>query len=291
MMSTSSDQEGPSGPSPERPGQWPGQASPDQAARVSPAPAQGTYAQEEDIPRQSGWVEDTHSDYGNAQYFPSQAPDTGATDAGSAGAGAADSREADARGRQQAYVPYPPSGGDASGAGDYAGAGSGASGYLEGGPADFGEAVSRAFRHMFTYRGRASRSAFWWLVLFVVFAEVIIGIVARLSRPAGIGLDIVVGIPNLLVGLSMAVRRLHDTGRSGWWWWLYFLPVIGWITLLVFYLLPGTPGRNRYSTGRLSRRAAVTTGMLAGDSAAGAGPARWHPAGGAIASRAAITKT
>jgi uncharacterized membrane protein YhaH (DUF805 family) len=245
-MSTSSDQEGPRGPSPQQSGQWPDQASPDPAAQAPPAQAQGTYAPEEDIPRQSGWFEDSHTDYGSAQYFPGQAADSEATDAGSAGAGAADSRGTGPWGRQQAYVPYPPSGGDAGGEGGYAG--SGASGYLEGGPAGFGEAVSNGFRHLFTYRGRASRSAFWWFVLFVVIADVIIGIVARLSRPAGIGLDIVVGIPNLLTGLSMAIRRLHDTDRSGWWWWLYFLPVIGWIVLLVFYLLPGTSGPNRYNT-------------------------------------------
>jgi hypothetical protein len=90
MMSTSSDREGPSGPSPEQPGQWPGQASPDQTAQASPAEAQGTYAPEEDIPRQSGWFEDSHSDYGHAQYFPSQAADSEATGSEATGTGAKD---------------------------------------------------------------------------------------------------------------------------------------------------------------------------------------------------------
>jgi uncharacterized membrane protein YhaH (DUF805 family) len=262
-MSTSGEQEGPGGPSPQQSGQWPDQDQQAQAQQAQASQAQGTYAPEEDIPRQGNWFEDSHTDYGNAQYFPGQAAGSGAADAGDANAGAADTwgahagaaaaRGADAVvadtwGRQQAYVPYPPSGGDAGGDGGYTFAGSGAAGYLEGGPVGFGEAISNAFRNMFTYRGRAARSAFWWFALFVVIADVVIGILTRLSRPAGIGLDIVVGIPNLLTGISLAVRRLHDTDRSGWWWWLYFLPVVGWIILLVFYLLPGTPGQNRYST-------------------------------------------
>ena len=80
-MSTSSDQEGPSGPSPQQSGQWPdhvsqdqaqasqGQAVQGQAVQGQAVHGQGTEAPEEDIPRQSGgWFEDLHSDYGNAQF-------------------------------------------------------------------------------------------------------------------------------------------------------------------------------------------------------------------------------
>jgi len=103
---------------------------------------------------------------------------------------------------------------------------------------------------MFAYRGRASRSAFWWFALLEVIAYLIVGLVSDASRPAGIVLDVVVGLPLLLVGLSLAVRRLHDTDRSGWWWWIGFVPFVGGIVLLVFYLLPGTPGPNRYNVVR-----------------------------------------
>ena len=46
--------------------------------------------------------------------------------------------------------------------------------------------------------------------------------------------------------ISLAVRRLHDSGKSGFWWLIGFIPVIGTITLIVFYCLPGTPGPNKY---------------------------------------------
>jgi uncharacterized membrane protein YhaH (DUF805 family) len=43
----------------------------------------------------------------------------------------------------------------------------------------------------------------------------------------------------------VTARRLHDTDRSGWWQLLYFLPVIGWIVLIIFCAEPGKPN-NRY---------------------------------------------
>ena len=49
-----------------------------------------------------------------------------------------------------------------------------------------------------------------------------------------------------LVMLALFVRRLHDTSRSAWWILFAFVPYLGAITLLIFTLLKGTPGPNRY---------------------------------------------
>ena len=46
--------------------------------------------------------------------------------------------------------------------------------------------------------------------------------------------------------VSLAVRRLLDSGKSGFWWLIGFIPIIGTITLIVFYCLSGTPGPNKY---------------------------------------------
>jgi uncharacterized membrane protein YhaH (DUF805 family) len=67
---------------------------------------------------------------------------------------------------------------------------------------------------------------------------------------AGIILDIVIGIPMLITNIALAVRRLHDSDHTGWWWWIGFVPLVGWIVSIVFYLLPSTPGPNRYNTVR-----------------------------------------
>jgi uncharacterized membrane protein YhaH (DUF805 family) len=49
-----------------------------------------------------------------------------------------------------------------------------------------------------------------------------------------------------LSGLSVAVRRLHDTDKSGWMILLSLIPFVGGIIVLVLMLLPGTPGQNRF---------------------------------------------
>jgi uncharacterized membrane protein YhaH (DUF805 family) len=138
------------------------------------------------------------------------------------------------------YGPYLPGGGS-----HYPGGPRG-DGYLEGSRVSFSEAVSQAFRHIFTYRGRASRSAFWWFALCALFIELALGGVSDRSAVLGGILYLLIGLPTALAHLALAVRRLHDTNRSGWWWWIGLVPFVGWIVLLVFYLLPGTPGPNRF---------------------------------------------
>jgi uncharacterized membrane protein YhaH (DUF805 family) len=118
-------------------------------------------------------------------------------------------------------------------------------GYLQGGPAGFGEAVSGAFRNIFTYSGRASRSAYWWFVLFNVIVNIVLDFVERIGA-IGVVIGAIVGIVMFFTALALAARRLHDSGRSGFWLFLILLPVIGWIWLLVYYLLPGTPGPNKF---------------------------------------------
>ena len=142
------------------------------------------------------------------------------------------------------YSPYPQRD-DQSGYGEYPQGGWRPSGYLEGAPVGFGEAITEAFKNMFTFKGRASRSAFWWFILFAGIIDVVIGIIARAGHV--LALTYVVEAVVAIVTIGLQGRRLHDTGRTGWWWWIGFIPVIGFIVLLVFDCLPGTPGPNKYS--------------------------------------------
>ena len=95
------------------------------------------------------------------------------------------------------------------------------------------------------FRGRARRSEYW---LFILFAAVVFFIAALIDvlvfgRPSVIyGLSVLaLLIPHLAVGF----RRLHDTDRSAWWLLLGVIPLVN-LVLLVFFLLPGTVGDNRY---------------------------------------------
>ena len=122
--------------------------------------------------------------------------------------------------------------------------------YLQGAPVGFADAVRGAFAHPLTLRGRASRSAFWWFQLLAVIAYAVVSVISDRSTVAGIILDIIIGVPMLVANIALAVRRLHDSDHTGWWWWIGFVPLVGWIISLVFYLLPSTPGPNRYSAAR-----------------------------------------
>jgi uncharacterized membrane protein YhaH (DUF805 family) len=117
-------------------------------------------------------------------------------------------------------------------------------GYLQGGPVGFGEAITEGFRNIVTFSGRASRSAFWWFALGAIIIDIVAAIVGRAAH--AVVIQYVIDIVVALVSLSLAVRRLHDTDRSGWWWLIGLIPIIGGIVLLVFYCLPGTPGPNRH---------------------------------------------
>ena len=117
-------------------------------------------------------------------------------------------------------------------------------GYLQGGPVDFGQAVSQGFKNLTTFNGRASRSAFWWYALGLIIIDVILQIVFTASKATA--LSYVFDIVFALLTIAVAIRRLHDSDRSGWWWLIGFIPIIGTIILIVFYCLAGTPGPNKY---------------------------------------------
>lgn len=140
------------------------------------------------------------------------------------------------------YTPYP-QGGD-QGYGQYPEGGWRPTEYLQGAPVGFGEAVSQAFKHMFVFNGRASRSAFWWFTLCAAIIDIAVAIIATAAKVPALQYAVEAIIAIVTIGLQ--VRRLHDTNRSGWWWWIGIIPIIGGIVLLVFDCLPGTPGPNRF---------------------------------------------
>ncbi|MGE8215382.1 Inner membrane protein YhaI [compost metagenome] len=103
------------------------------------------------------------------------------------------------------------------------------------------------------FDGRASRKEFWMFYLFVMLVS-IVGYIG-MGIGAAMGSDVVVMLfsavlilfflATLVPSIAVAVRRLHDTDKSGWFLLLSFVPLAG-IVLLVFYVLPGTPGENRF---------------------------------------------
>jgi uncharacterized membrane protein YhaH (DUF805 family) len=95
-----------------------------------------------------------------------------------------------------------------------------------------------------TFSGRASRSEFWWTYLgwfLILLAAVVLDVVT------GLGLFTVVAyLGGILPMLAVMVRRLHDTGRSGWMFLIGLIPFVGGILLLVWYVTDGQPMENQY---------------------------------------------
>ncbi len=112
------------------------------------------------------------------------------------------------------------------------------------------EAIRSCFSKYATFSGRAQRSEFWYFILFTILGSIGIVILESLVfgwslvDPGGLSglFDIVVLLPSI----SVAVRRLHDCGKSGWWWWLWLIPIVGWIILVIWYSKMGTFGPNRF---------------------------------------------
>jgi uncharacterized membrane protein YhaH (DUF805 family) len=101
------------------------------------------------------------------------------------------------------------------------------------------------------FSGRSRRKELWMFVLFnmlIVFVLEILGIVLRENALGKIILFLLViyALATLIPGLAVGIRRLHDTGRSGWWLLICLVPFVGGLILLVFYVLDSTPGANEY---------------------------------------------
>lgn len=108
-----------------------------------------------------------------------------------------------------------------------------------------------ALKKYAVFSGRAQRAEYWYFVLFYILIliglSVIDMITGTYSEAAGVGLlSGLFGLGLFLPSLAVAVRRLHDTGRTGWWMLVVFVPLVGFIVLLVFTVLDGTSGDNAY---------------------------------------------
>ena len=116
-------------------------------------------------------------------------------------------------------------------------------------PRSFTEAIRACFARYVQFQGRASRSEFWYFYLFGVIVSFTTAAVDAMLWRGGGSRGFVQGIAFLILflpSLSVGIRRLHDTDRTGWWWWLNVIPLIGQIVLFVFWCERPTQGRNRF---------------------------------------------
>ena len=107
------------------------------------------------------------------------------------------------------------------------------------------------------FNGRATRSEYWFYMLFYFILAVLVGMIDTLlinpmlgatSQQAGEGgfLQIILALVLLVPSIAIGVRRLHDIGKSGWWLLIGLVPIIGALVLIYFYVTDSQAGSNQF---------------------------------------------
>ena len=119
-----------------------------------------------------------------------------------------------------------------------------------------GEAVKSFWSNYLKFKGRSRRSEYWWIQLFLVLTNLAVaaidlalmdGDVDRFIANGGGGnVGLIWILVTIVPALAVLVRRLHDTGKTGWWALIGFVPLVGGIVLLVFTVLDSDAGENKF---------------------------------------------
>ena len=102
------------------------------------------------------------------------------------------------------------------------------------------------------FEGRARRKEYWMFTLIhilIIFALSFLSGLLSFSEETALissGLIFLYIIATLIPGLAVTVRRLHDTGKSGWFYLLALIPYVGGFIILIFTIMEGDIGTNKY---------------------------------------------
>lgn len=120
----------------------------------------------------------------------------------------------------------------------------------------FATAVKSFWSNYTNFKGRARRSEYWFIQLFLIATNIAVAVVdlalmngdvERFIANGGGGIVGLIWILATIVpALAVLIRRLHDTNRSGWWALIGLVPVAGAIVLLVFTVEDSNKGVNKY---------------------------------------------
>ena len=105
--------------------------------------------------------------------------------------------------------------------------------------------------HYADFKGRARREEFWMFQLFnflAIFVLMLVfgGIAALLETPAIMFISYIYIFAIIIPSLALAVRRLHDVGKSGWFYFIRLIPFVGIIWLIVLYCTDSESGANNW---------------------------------------------
>ena len=112
----------------------------------------------------------------------------------------------------------------------------------------------KCWKQYVDFQGRARRKEYWifTLINFIIYLLFYILAFSMMFDSSGIFflltsiIFFLYTVATILPSIAVTVRRLHDTGRSGWWYLLNFIPLVGSICLLVLLCLDSDPGENQW---------------------------------------------
>lgn len=97
---------------------------------------------------------------------------------------------------------------------------------------EFGEAIKLFFVNYVNFSGRSTKSEYWWAFLFNFLVGFFLGFFT-VFVPGLNALSTIFSLGTFLPGMAVGVRRLHDTGKSGWYLLISLIPIVGAILLIV----------------------------------------------------------
>ena len=125
-------------------------------------------------------------------------------------------------------------------------------------PVSFGEAISRFYANYANFKGRASRSEYWFISLYSLIVGLPLQFLAisngnvdpgtGISQPnlMYLGIGFIFSLVNFVPSIALAVRRLHDTNKRGTYIFFALIPCVGAIMLLIAFLSEGDRNENQF---------------------------------------------
>tara|TARA_B100000768_G_C11073834_1_gene287742 strand:- start:206 stop:577 length:372 start_codon:yes stop_codon:yes gene_type:complete len=114
---------------------------------------------------------------------------------------------------------------------------------------NFQTSIKTCFNKYAVFSGRASRSEYWFFVLFGILGGIISAIIDTMilgySAEVNGPINLIFSVALILPSISVAARRLHDLDKSGWWQLLWFT-IIGGILIIIWHATEGTKKNNSH---------------------------------------------
>lgn len=119
------------------------------------------------------------------------------------------------------------------------------------------KALQKGFKNYANFNGRAAPSEYWWFSLAMTILYILPFLLVKAAPAVTLILLLLILLASIIPSLAIAVRRLHDSNRSGAWYFVSFVPFIGGLWLLVLLIQKGTPSGNNFGDQPLPLRAQI----------------------------------